>query len=405
MPPRATGLAPALLVAAVCGLLLGAPAWAATAEIGRVNSTGGDLPVGCGNPCSTVLTQLLEPDGGPRLTSPADGVVTSWRVHGNTDGSTARLALRILHPTPTGEYKGTGRSVPVVASMGDGSPARSTNLPITVGDAIGVETLAGASADEADVYDGPLTGATIGWWEGGFADGSTGSPSMTISGRELELGATVKLAVPIVSALGVKNGSTDGGGSVTIAGKHLANASRVLFGGVPATITSNSNTQVTVVPPPHAPGTFGVQVTTIGGDSPPGGESRYTYVSPAGPSIDLLTLQPTAFRAGAAGGTRVLIRVSEALQVRYTVQRRTRGVKRKGHCVKGRARKRRKRCIRYVRAGGFTRFAPAGLSTFRFAGRVGGRKLRPGRYRLVARGANSSGQRTKPRRRTFRVKR
>jgi hypothetical protein len=44
-----------------------------------------------------------------------------------------------------------------------------------------------------------------------------------------------------------------------------------------------------------------------------------------------------------------------------------------------------KRCVRWVVSGRFTHADKVGLNSFHFSGRVYGRKLKPGRYRLRAR--------------------
>jgi hypothetical protein len=50
-----------------------------------------------------------------------------------------------------------------------------------------------------------------------------------------------------------------------------------------------------------------------------------------------------------------------------------------------------RRCTRYVRMrGSYSRAGSAGLNRFRFSGRLRGRKLKPGRYRLVG---NAAGDR------------
>ena len=63
-----------------------------------------------------------------------------------------------------------------------------------------------------------------------------------------------------------------------------------------------------------------------------------------------------------------------------------------------------RRCTRYVRVrGSFTHDGQAGLNRFKFTGRLRGRTLRPGRYRLVAAASNAAGNRSKPRRTKFRI--
>jgi DNA-binding beta-propeller fold protein YncE len=94
--------------------------------------------------------------------------------------------------------------------------------------------------------------------------------------------------------------------------------------------------------------------------------------------LQFLGLSPRAFRAGGPGATVSYVLRSRA-RVRFTVQRRTGG--------------------RYRRVrGSITRRGRQGANSFRFTGRIGGRPLRPGSYRLSATVAGAG-----PRRTAFRI--
>jgi CSLREA domain-containing protein len=112
-------------------------------------------------------------------------------------------------------------------------------------------------------------------------------------------------------------------------------------------------------------------------------------------SIRKLTLSPTKFRSAAHGGsvarahtgTRVTYVLSAAASVRFTVARPAAGKRgAKGRCLAPKKAKRHaRRCTRLVKLrGGFTRAGKAGTNRFRFTGRLRGRRLRAGRYRLLA---------------------
>jgi hypothetical protein len=63
-----------------------------------------------------------------------------------------------------------------------------------------------------------------------------------------------------------------------------------------------------------------------------------------------------------------------------------------------------RRCRRYVTVkGSASRVAAAGSNSVRFSGRLRGRRLRPGRYRLVARATDAGGIRSATRRAAFRI--
>ncbi len=141
---------------------------------------------------------------------------------------------------------------------------------------------------------------------------------------------------------------------------------------------------------------------SAGGDPPPGG-SVPGGGSPGGrsrlPVVSKLVLAPVAFAArrtgpsvpaSGGGGTKVGFRIDGAADVRFRVQRLRLGRRRGGgaspRCVAATPRNRAAAtCTRRIPlAGGFVRKAKAGANSFRFSGRLGGRRLSPGSYRLVA---------------------
>jgi hypothetical protein len=101
---------------------------------------------------------------------------------------------------------------------------------------------------------------------------------------------------------------------------------------------------------------------------------------------------PSAYvvRKKAPLGTKVSFKLNEAASVRFTVTQRVKGRKgkrgKKTVCVKPTRKNRKKKsCTRVVTLkGSFSRSGVAGKNSFHFTGRLNGRKLKPGRYRLVA---------------------
>jgi hypothetical protein len=125
-------------------------------------------------------------------------------------------------------------------------------------------------------------------------------------------------------------------------------------------------------------------------------------------------LDPTAFPAAQRGGsvaqrrragTRVSYALSEPATVTFTVQRAAPGRRVRGRCRRPtRNNRTRPRCVRYVTVRGrFRHVGKAGANRFRFTGRLRGRKLRPGRYRLGARAVDAAGNRSPIARRKFRI--
>jgi hypothetical protein len=90
-------------------------------------------------------------------------------------------------------------------------------------------------------------------------------------------------------------------------------------------------------------------------------------------------------------GTTISYSDSQAATTTFTVLASRPGVKDKhGGCVTPKQRKRGRSCARYVIVGSFIHADVAGRNSIHFTGRVGGRKLTPGGYKLqvVPRGAN-----------------
>ena len=112
-------------------------------------------------------------------------------------------------------------------------------------------------------------------------------------------------------------------------------------------------------------------------------------------------ISPSAFAAAPTGpsaaaakrrryGAKVTYSVNVSAAMRFTVRQilsgRRRGSGRKARCVPvTRANRRARKCTRTVTLkGSFSQLARAGVNSFHFSGRLGGKRLKPGRYQLVA---------------------
>lgn len=84
------------------------------------------------------------------------------------------------------------------------------------------------------------------------------------------------LLPPAVLSLTPATGPEAGGTEVLISGMNLSGATSVMFGSVPATITSNTQTKITAVAPPGT-GEVDVTVTSPLGTTAAGPASAYTY--------------------------------------------------------------------------------------------------------------------------------
>ena len=113
-------------------------------------------------------------------------------------------------------------------------------------------------------------------------------------------------------------------------------------------------------------------------------------------AVTELRVTPSRFRAASSSGSVQIAAVSARAQVsyslnvpasvRFTARRRSSGRREAGRCVQtSHTNRQSARCTRYVTVpGSFTRRRGAGADRFTFTGRLAGRALRPGSYRLRA---------------------
>ena len=142
-----------------------------------------------------------------------------------------------------------------------------------------------------------------------------------------------------------------------------------------------------------------------GGGDPGGGGGR----APA-PEVTGLVIRPSAFQAAPRGGSiarrgaSVRYTLTAAATVRLKVDKLANGRRRGGKCVPPARAPRGRACLRAVpMRGSFGHAGQAGANSFFFTGRLGGRTLRPGRYRLTATPIGSAGAAGAPKRAEFRV--
>jgi hypothetical protein len=149
-----------------------------------------------------------------------------------------------------------------------------------------------------------------------------------------------------------------------------------------------------------------------GGGSGGGGGGGTTDTTP--PSVSGYALSATAFRAASSGGsvaakkppvgTRVKYTLSEASMVTFSVTKTVAGRKRRGKCEKPSKRNRRgKACKLTVALGSFAGPGNAGADSFKFTGRLKGRKLPPGRYKLVLVAKDAAGNKSKSSSKPFKI--
>ena len=256
---------------------LAAASYAATSD----TSITAVSPVGATGSVDVTVTT----DGGPSATVGADAftyvaapTVTSLSLtRAPTAGGSAVTIMG------TGFFGGTGASN--VSAVKFGASA-ATSYSVTSDTSITATSPAG-SAGTVDV-----TVTTDGGSSSGAADRYT------------------YVAAPSVSSVSPGNGTTAGGGAVTIGGTGFyggtaaANVSAVKFGSVAATgVAVVSDSQLTAVAPAQAAGTVDVTVTTDGGASSGNAGDLFTVVTPPQPAVS--GVSPT--RTPTGGGTSVSI--------------------------------------------------------------------------------------------------
>lgn len=148
-----------------------------------------------------------------------------------------------------------------------------------------------------------------------------------------------------------------------------------------------------------------------GGGTPPGGAADTTK-----PTLGGLSFTTTVFRAATSGGafsaqkkgpigTKVSFSLSEPSAVRFTVQRKTKGRRVGGKCAKlKRSNRTKTKCTRWTAVkGSFTVAGTAGTSTFTFRGRMGGKSLKPGSYRLNGTATDPANNASVPKTKGFKI--
>jgi hypothetical protein len=178
------------------------------------------------------------------------------------------------------------------------------------------------------------------------------------------------------------------------------------------------------VPAGTAAGTYPVTVTATAPGKPTRSAQAQVVVTASGggrpadpptaaaPRIERALLAPARFRAGArvaprrgsgaAVGTTIRVTLSQAATVRGALVRERPGRRLGGRCTPG-ARSGARCTLRRAAGTLPARALGAGAGSFAFAGRVAGRALAPGRYRLTLTATGADGRRSAPRTLAFTV--
>jgi hypothetical protein len=152
--------------------------------------------------------------------------------------------------------------------------------------------------------------------------------------------------------------------------------------------------------------------------TPGGGNGGGTSEDLTKPALGALGLSSATFTAAKSGasisanrkskakvGTKVSYRLSELATVTFTVERKTTGRRASDKCrAKTRKNAKKAKCTRYVKVrGSFSVEGKAGKNTFTFRGRMGGKSLKPGSYRLKGAATDPAGNASAPKQRAFKI--
>jgi hypothetical protein len=120
------------------------------------------------------------------------------------------------------------------------------------------------------------------------------------------------------------------------------------------------------------------------------------------PRLSALRITPTAFQAANSGashqrndsrGATVTFDLDESATVTFSVQRARSGRQINGRCRRDSPHPNAKRCAIWTAVpGGFRATGKRGTNRLKFTGLIGGRRLDPGSYRLVARARDAAGR-------------
>jgi len=249
---------------------------------------------------------------------------------------------------------------------------------------------------------GGTTTATFLARRSGAADAATtfslavdgGPPGATVTLDRTTVGLGGDAVTPVLATVAVPAGTAAGTYPVTVTAT------------APGKPTRSAQTQVVVTAPGGGGG---------GGGGGQGGGDDGRPADPAAgaaPRIERASIAPARFRAGArlapargrraAVGTTIRVTLSQPATVRGTLVRELSG-RRTGTRCTATARRGARCTIRRAAGTIAAKALGAGAGTIAFPGRVAGKPLAPGRYRLTLTAAGSDGRRSAPRTLAFTV--
>lgn len=324
-------------------------------------------------------------------------------------------------PSQCGLGAGTGDGIgvnPRLGSLGANGGFTPTVALLSASPAIDAGDASCPGTDQRGVTRPQGTACDIGAYEAAPGSAVTGQAS-AITPTSATLAGTATNPDPVAGTASFEYGLTAAYGQSSATQPVPPGTTNGPFSSGIAGLTPATTYHFRAVATNGAGTTFGADQTFVTAPAPPPPSPAPPSFAPPSPApplgapvLSALSLTPSTFRAAASGPsaatstrTTVSYRLSKVAKVLFRVERLTKGRRVGGVCVKAtRANATRKACTRSVTlAGGFTRRSTAGPNRFRFTGRLNGRKLRPGSYRLRAVATDAAGKRSAPRLARFRI--
>lgn len=333
--------------------LLAFPAFGYSATTVGSDLSGDPVDNGCTTvtPCTFVSSQAGAPL--PQA-SPIDGVIVRWRVKAGASQN-GDVALRVVNVDSAFNATAHGTSETRVTVAGTNE--FPTRMPIASGQAIGLDNAT------AGLYFAVGSGVNNHAWRPQLVDNDPTPQAFDHPGTDvLLLNADVEL-----------DADHDGYGDET---QDACPSNPSVHAACPATATPTDTTKPIL-------GSLGMSVTVF-------------RAAKSGPSASAKK-KPV--------GTKVRFNLSEPGTVKFTVERKTRGRKVSKKCVaQTKANRKKRACVRWVRVkGSFTRAGKAGKNSFKFRGRIGGKRLKPGTYRLDGQATDAAKNKSALKRKSFKI--
>jgi hypothetical protein len=347
-------------VVAVLAILGSAPAASAAISVGDVATKPSE--VSAPPHCDTGTWAVTSTGVAPRYEVPGDGVLTSWRTYTGGNGGQGPVRLKVIRPVSPSTFKVISASdyinpVYDFATNNGANGPFPTRIPVVTNDlvALGVGPRVGSQSMPACQFN---------------------------NGKAAQSMAKIGLDDP-----------ADEGSVLTWGSAPFPTLRVAISASLEPDLDHDAFGDETQDRCPTVAGQQdGCPPASGGGGEPPPGPAPV-----AAAVIGSERLAPSRFRAAPTGpsarsakrhyGTRVSYTLDQAASVSFTVRRARPGRKNgRGRCVAATKRNRKARkCKRLVTLrGNFTQSGIAGTNGFRFTGRIGGKALRPGRYKLAA---------------------